>query len=185
MKNDSLPDGQTAVFAGGCFWCIEAVFLELDGVEAVESGYMGGATLNPTYREICSGDSGHAEVIRIIFDPAIVSFRELLEVFFAIHDPTTLNRQGNDSGTQYRSAIFYTSEEQKREAENFIATLTAQRQFGSPIVTEISPSSTFYRAEDYHQDYYQNNRSQPYCRFVVEPKLTKFRNLFPLKRKPN
>lgn len=183
MTSAPQSDTQTTVLAGGCFWCIEAVFLELEGVESVESGYMGGSTTNPTYRDICTGQTGHAEVVRVVFNPAVLTFRDLLEVFFAIHDPTTLNRQGNDVGSQYRSAIFYTSEDQKREAENFVAALEAERKFNSPIVTEITPASPFYPAEDYHQDYYQNNPYQPYCQFVVEPKLAKFRSGFAAKRK--
>lgn len=183
MTNDAQPATQTAIFAGGCFWCIEAVFLEIEGVASVEPGYMGGDTPNPTYRDICTGDTGHAEVIRIEFDPTIVSYADLLEIFFAIHDPTTLNRQGNDIGTQYRSSIFYTSNEQKNAAEAAIAILTETGTYASTIVTEITPAATFYRAEDYHHDYYQNNPYQPYCQFVVEPKLAKFREHFAARRK--
>lgn len=184
MTDDAPSGEQVAVLAGGCFWCIEAVFLELEGVHSVESGYMGGTIENPSYRDICTGQTGHAEVIRVLFDPAVLPFRDLLEVFFAIHDPTTLNRQGNDAGTQYRSAIFYTSKEQKNVAHELISALTAEGRFTSPIVTEVTPASAFYRAEDYHQDYYQSNPYQPYCQFVVEPKLRKFRELFAPRRKP-
>ena len=175
---------ETAILGGGCFWCLEAVFLELKGVRAVASGYMGGVLQNPTYRDVCTGTSGHAEVIRIEFDPAEITFRDLLDVFFAIHDPTTLNRQGNDVGTQYRSVIFYTSPNQKRIAEEAIAALTAAQTYSAPIVTELAPAATFYVAEDYHQDYYINNTYQPYCQFIVEPKLRKFRERFKEKALP-
>lgn len=183
MTNELPSSDEVAVLAGGCFWCIEAVFLELQGVQSVESGYMGGFMENPSYRDICTGKTGHAEVVRIAFDPAVLPFRDLLGVFFAIHDPTTLNRQENDIGTQYRSAIFYTSEEQKKVADELIAALSAEAIYTSPIVTEVTPASVFYRAEDYHQDYYQSNPYQPYCQFVVEPKLKKFRERFASKRK--
>jgi peptide-methionine (S)-S-oxide reductase len=180
----AVPDGkEVATLAGGCFWCLEAVYDEMKGVESVESGYMGGRTLNPTYREVCDGDTGHAEVVRITFDPASVSFRELLEVFFVIHDPTTLNRQGNDAGTQYRSAIFYHSPEQKTVAEEVIASLNAAKLWDDPIVTEVTPASTLYVAEDYHQEYFERNPAQPYCLFVVAPKVIKFRKEFLAKRK--
>lgn len=170
---------QTATLAGGCFWCIEAVFDQLKGVASVESGYMGGATINPTYEDICTGNSGHAEVIRISFDDSVVSFRELLEVFFVIHDPTTLNRQGNDVGTQYRSAIFFHSPEQKADAEAVIANLSAASIWNDPIVTEVTPASTFYVAEDYHQEYFERTGDKnPYCSFVVAPKVAKFRKHF-------
>lgn len=170
---------QTATLAGGCFWCIEAVFDQLRGVASVESGYMGGKTLNPTYEDICTGNTGHAEVIRISFDDSVVSFRELLEVFFVIHDPTTLNRQGNDVGTQYRSAIFFHSPEQKADAEAVIANLSAARIWNDPIVTEVTPASTFYVAEDYHQEYFERTGDKnPYCSFVVAPKVAKFRKHF-------
>lgn len=175
---------ETAILGGGCFWCLEAVFLELKGVRRVTSGYMGGATQNPTYRDVCSGTTGHAEVISVEFDRGEIDFRSLLEVFFAIHDPTTSNRQGNDIGTQYRSVIFYTSPKQKRVAEEVIAALEAAHAYASPIVTELAPAGTFYTAEDYHQDYYINNAYQPYCQFVVEPKLRKFREKFKDKALP-
>jgi len=180
----AVADGkEVATLAGGCFWCLEAVYDEMKGVAAVESGYMGGRTLNPTYREVCDGETGHAEVVRITFDPATVSFRELLEVFFVIHDPTTLNRQGNDAGTQYRSAIFYHSPEQKTVAEEVIASLNAAKLWDDPIVTEVTPASTLYVAEDYHQEYFERNPAQPYCMFVVAPKVIKFRKEFLEKRK--
>jgi peptide-methionine (S)-S-oxide reductase len=169
---------EIATLGGGCFWCLEAVFDELQGVESVESGYTGGKTVNPTYRDICDGDTGHAEVVRITFDPKVLSFRDLLGVFFAIHDPTTLNRQGNDVGTQYRSSIFFHSPGQKAESERFIAELTAQKLFRSPIVTEVVPATVCYVAEDYHQEYWVNNPGQPYCAYVVEPKVAKFRKQF-------
>jgi peptide-methionine (S)-S-oxide reductase len=170
---------EIATLAGGCFWCVEAVYDQLKGVESVESGYMGGKTLNPTYEDICNGDTGHAEVIRITYDPVIVSFRDLLEVFFVIHDPTTLNRQGNDAGTQYRSAIFYHSPEQKQIAEQVIANIGKAGIWSSPIVTEVTAASTFYEAEDYHQEYFaRTGERNPYCSFVVAPKVAKFRKQF-------
>jgi peptide-methionine (S)-S-oxide reductase len=176
-------DQEVATLGGGCFWCLEAVFDDLLGVEQVESGYTGGQIEKPVYDEVCTGTTGHAEVVRIVFDPALVSYRDILEVFFAIHDPTTLNRQGNDQGTQYRSAIFYHSAEQKTIAEDMIAELNASRVWNAPIVTEVSPAAPFYRAEDYHQTYYRNHPQQPYCRAVVGPKMTKFRQKFAAKRK--
>ena len=180
----SAPRGkEVATLAGGCFWCLEAVYDELKGVESVESGYMGGHKAAPTYREVCEGKTGHAEVVRITFDPAVISFGELLEVFFVIHDPTTMNRQGNDVGTQYRSAIFYHSPEQKAAAEETIARLNAEKLWNGPIVTEVVPSSTFYVAEDYHQEYFARNPAQPYCMFIVAPKVIKFRKEFLAKRK--
>ena len=169
---------EVATLAGGCFWCLEAVFDDLRGAESVESGYMGGDQPNPTYRQVCSGTTGHAEVVQIAFDPQVVSFRELLEVFFTIHDPTTLNRQGADVGTQYRSAIFYHSPEQKEIAEKTISELNAEGIWDAPIVTEVSPAEQFYVAEDYHQEYYAQNASQPYCQMVVAPKVAKFRQKF-------
>jgi peptide-methionine (S)-S-oxide reductase len=170
---------QVATLAGGCFWCLEAVFDELKGVKSVESGYMGGKTPNPNYDEVCSGRSGHAEVVRVTFDPDELEYRDLLAVFFAIHDPTTLNRQGNDVGTQYRSAIFYHSDEQKRDAEAVIRKLTDEKVFGGKIVTEVTPASQFHMAEDYHQEYFQRvGGGNPYCSFVVEPKVAKFRKQF-------
>jgi peptide-methionine (S)-S-oxide reductase len=175
----STPAGrESATLAGGCFWCLEAVYDGMKGVESVESGYMGGRSANPTYEQVCGGDTGHAEVVRLTYDPAVVSFKELLQVFFVIHDPTTLNRQGNDVGTQYRSAIFYHTPEQKAEAEEIMARLSAAKVWSDPIVTELEPASTFYRAETYHQDYYSRNPRQPYCQYVVAPKVQKFRKEF-------
>jgi peptide-methionine (S)-S-oxide reductase len=169
---------EVATLAGGCFWCLEAVYDDLKGIDSVESGYMGGNVANPTYKQVCTGTTGHAEVIRITFDPAVISFRDLLEVFFTIHDPTTLNRQGGDVGTQYRSAIFYHSEEQRSVAGQVIAELTSQGIWEAPIVTQVTPAGTFYQAEDYHQEYFRQNSSQPYCRMVVEPKVIKARKTF-------
>jgi len=169
---------EIATLAGGCFWCLEAVYDDMKGLQSVESGYMGGQNPNPTYEQVCSGRTGHAEVVQITFDPALVSYRELLEVFFVIHDPTTLNRQGNDSGTQYRSAIFFHSPEQKTAAEAVIAELEKAQLWGAKFVTEITPASTFWMAEDYHQEYFVNNPGQPYCQFVVAPKVQKFRKHF-------
>lgn len=164
-----------ATFAGGCFWCIESVFNRLRGVESAVSGYMGGHTANPTYKDICGGDTGHAEVVQVTFDPDVISFRHLLDVFFTLHDPTQLNRQGNDIGTQYRSAIFWHTQEQKAEAEAAIAGLTTSKQFGAPLVTEVTEATTFYPAEDYHQGYFDQNPNQPYCQLVVAPKVIKAR----------
>lgn len=164
---------QTATFAGGCFWCIETVFNRLRGVESAISGYMGGHTTNPTYEAVCNGDTGHAEVVQVRFDPDVTAYHDLLDVFFTLHDPTQRNRQGNDVGTQYRSAIFWHTPEQKAEAEAMIAALAASKQFAAPIVTEITEAGTFYPAEDYHQRYYEQNSHQPYCRLVVAPKVEK------------
>jgi peptide-methionine (S)-S-oxide reductase len=169
---------QTAVFGGGCFWCIEAIFQRLNGVKHVESGYMGGHVDNPTYRQVCGGETGHVEVVRVLFDPDEINYRELLDVFFTVHDPTTLNRQGNDAGEQYRSVIFYTDEEQQRIAEDVIAEMTAAKVFPEPIVTTVEPASKFYVAEGYHQNYYNENSRQPYCMFVISPKLAKFEEKF-------
>jgi peptide-methionine (S)-S-oxide reductase len=169
---------ETATLAAGCFWCIEAVFDDLKGVEDVVSGYAGGHTENPTYRQVCDGDTGHAEVAQIKFDPSVISFKEILQVFFAVHDPTTLNRQGNDVGTQYRSAIFYHDDEQKRAAEEVIKEVTAEGVYDDPIVTEVVPLEKFWPAEDYHQEYFANNPNQPYCTAVVAPKVAKFRKKF-------
>lgn len=169
---------EVATLAGGCFWCLEAVFDQLGGVEAVESGYMGGTMEDPTYESVCSGRTGHAEAVRITFDPERVTYRQLLEVFFVIHDPTTRNRQGNDVGTQYRSAIFYHSPAQQETAKSLIATLNEERLYPSPIVTELVPVSQWYKAEPYHQKYYAKNPMQGYCQFVVAPKVAKFRKQF-------
>lgn len=173
-----MANEQTAIFGGGCFWCIEAVFNRLRGVKEALSGYMGGHVDKPTYRQVCNGDTGHVEVVQVKFDPSEISFRDLLEVFFAMHDPTTLNRQGNDAGEQYRSVIFYTSEEQEREAEETIAALNESKAFPEPVVTAVEPAATFFPAEGYHQEYFDNNRSQPYCQFVIAPKLKKFEKDF-------
>lgn len=169
---------EIATLAGGCFWCLEAVYDGMRGVESVESGYMGGQTPNPTYEQVCGGRTGHAEVVRIAFDSAQISFKELLEVFFVIHDPTTLNQQGNDVGTQYRSAIFYHTPQQKADAEEVIGRLSAAKLWKNAVVTELSPASTFYMAEGYHQEYFERNPYQPYCQFVVAPKVAKFRKQF-------
>jgi peptide-methionine (S)-S-oxide reductase len=166
---------EVATLGGGCFWCLEAVFDDLKGVEDVVSGYAGGEVRNPTYRQVCNGDTGHAEVVQVTFDPAVVSFKEILEVFFTIHDPTTLNRQGADVGTQYRSAIFYHTPEQRTTAQQVIDELNAARIWGKPIVTEVTPLETFYPAEDYHQEYFERNGGQPYCQLVIAPKVAKFR----------
>ncbi len=169
---------EQATFGAGCFWCVEAVFQDLKGVEKVVSGYMGGRIANPTYKEVCSGLTGHAEVAQITYDPSVISFEELLEVFWKTHDPTTLNRQGADTGTQYRSGVFYHNEEQRRLAEGYKQKLNAAHAFPNPIVTEITAATTFYPAEDYHQNYYNQNGQQPYCQFVVKPKVDKVRQVF-------
>jgi peptide-methionine (S)-S-oxide reductase len=171
-------NNEVATLAGGCFWCLEAVFKDLRGVRGVVSGYAGGQTPNPTYYQVCDGTTGHAEVVQITFDPREVRFRELLEVFFTIHDPTTLNRQGADVGTQYRSAIFYHTPQQRETAEAVIAEIDSARIWDSPIVTEVTPFTEFYPAEDYHQNYFEKNPYQPYCRAVVAPKVAKFRKQF-------
>ena len=175
MENTNL---ETATLAAGCFWCVEAVFDDLRGVESVESGYSGGHTENPTYREVCSETTGHAEVVNVNFNPQEISFKEILQVFFAVHDPTTLNRQGNDVGTSYRSAIFYHDANQKRVAEETIREVEAESVYDDPIVTEVKPFDKFYIAENYHQEYFANNPNQPYCAAVVAPKVTKFRQKF-------
>ena len=169
---------ERATLAGGCFWCLEAVFADLRGVARVVSGYAGGEVPNPTYQAVCAGVTGHAEVVQVTYDPQVVSFAELLEVFFTIHDPTTLNRQGGDIGTQYRSAIFYHSPEQKEIAERLISEFDSRRVWDAPIVTEVVPLTDFYPAEDYHQEYYRNNASQPYCQAVIAPKVSKFRQKY-------
>jgi peptide-methionine (S)-S-oxide reductase len=179
LRSNTAPPGrEIATLAGGCFWCLEAVYDQVKGVDSVESGYMGGKLANPTYRDVCNGDTGHAEVVRVTFDPKVVSFRDLLDVFFVIHDPTTLNRQGNDVGTQYRSAIFYHSPEQRQIAEDAIRRLADAGVYDGRIVTEVTPASGFYTAEDYHQEYFANNPYQPYCMAVVAPKVAKFRREF-------
>lgn len=172
---------ETATLGGGCFWCLEAVYDEMEGVISVESGYMGGHLANPDYRSVCTGATGHVEVVQVTFDPAVTTYREILEVFFAIHDPTSRDRQGNDSGPQYRSVIFYHSDSQREVATQLVAELDAEGVWRSPIVTELRPATTFYVAEDYHQEYFRNNPQQPYCAFVVSPKLKKFREKFAAK----
>jgi peptide-methionine (S)-S-oxide reductase len=175
---------EVATLGGGCFWCVEATFEQLDGVERVVSGYSGGRVPSPTYKQVCSGTTGHAEVIQVHFDPERISFADLLRVFFTVHDPTTLNRQGQDVGTQYRSVVFYHSPEQKQQAEAVIRELEEQRVWSSPIVTEVSSFDTFYPAEDYHQEYYRNNPNQPYCAIVISPKVAKFRKAYLDRLKP-
>jgi peptide-methionine (S)-S-oxide reductase len=171
---------ETATLGGGCFWCVEAVFQEMEGVFAVESGYMGGTVENPTYQQVCTGKTGHIEVAQVTFDPAVTTFRDILEVFFATHDPTSRDRQGSDTGPQYRSAVFYHSEEQRKTAEAVIRELEAE---GLRVVTEVRPAETFYRAEDYHQGYFRQNPEQPYCAFVIDPKVRKFRQKYAAKLK--
>lgn len=175
MNNDNF---ETATLAAGCFWCVEAVFDDLEGVTDVVSGYSGGHKENPTYAEVCTGETGHAEVVQITFDPKIISYDDILRVFFTVHDPTTLNRQGNDVGTQYRSAIFYHNPEQKRIAEEIRDEIAAAGIYDDPIVTEITPFDRFWPAEDYHQEYFANNPNQPYCAAVVAPKVAKFRRKY-------
>jgi peptide-methionine (S)-S-oxide reductase len=173
-----MPQHEVATLAGGCFWCLEAAFAELKGVERVQSGYAGGRTANPSYEQVCSGTTGHAEVVQLTFDPAVVAFRDLLHVFFTIHDPTTLNRQGADVGTQYRSAIFYHTPEQRAEAEQVMAELATDEVWDAPLVTELTPLERFYPAEEYHRDYYRRNPNQGYCRAVIAPKVAKIRKLY-------
>lgn len=180
MSTSAIPGKtDTATFANGCFWCTEAIFEQLDGVISAVSGYTGGHVENPTYKQVCTGETGHAEALQIVYDPAKISFDELLEVFWETHDPTTLNRQGNDVGTQYRSGIFYHNEEQKEKAEKYKAELDKSGAFDKPIVTEITPFTKFYPAEDYHQQYFENNENaNPYCKIVIRPKIDKFRKVF-------
>lgn len=180
IMNDSV---QLATFAGGCFWCTEAVFLEVKGVEKVVSGFTGGFIKNPAYREVCNGTTGHAEGIQITFNPREVAYEDLLEIFFATHDPTTLNKQGGDVGTQYRSAIFYHSEEQKAKAEKYIQLIEQEKLYPNPVVTQIEEAGIFYLAEDYHQNYYNQNKEQGYCEFVIAPKLDKLRKYYKSKLK--
>ena len=181
MSAEQAGSREVATLGGGCFWCLEAVFDELKGVESVESGYAGGTLPNPTYEQVCSGATGHAEVVQITFDPRVISYRDILEVFFSIHDPTTLNRQGPDVGTQYRSVVFYHSPEQKATAEQMIAEYTKDKAWDRPIVTEVRPFTAFYRAEEYHQEYFARNPNQGYCRMVVAPKVSKARKQFKLR----
>jgi len=173
-----MPNEEIATLAGGCFWCLEAVYQDMAGVLRVESGYMGGHLENPTYEQVCAGHTGHAEVVQITFDPGLTSYREILSVFFSIHDPTTRDRQGNDVGTQYRSAIFYHDDAQRAAAEDLIRELTAEEAFPAPIVTKVEPAEAFYKAEAYHQNYFRNHPQQPYCAFVVAPKVKKFREKY-------
>jgi peptide-methionine (S)-S-oxide reductase len=180
---ESNPGLQLATFASGCFWCTEAIFQNVDGVEKVVSGYMGGKVKNPTYKDVCTGQTGHAEVIQLTYNPKEVSYDELLEIFWKTHDPTTLNRQGADAGTQYRSAIFYHNDDQKQLAEKYKKKLTEAEVFDQPIVTEITPASVFYKAEDYHQNYYNLNGDAPYCSMVIQPKVEKFKKVFKEKLK--
>jgi peptide-methionine (S)-S-oxide reductase len=185
QSNDKIEGSkQTATVGGGCFWCMEAVFLELKGVEKVESGYSGGSIPNPSYNQVCSGVTGHAEVIHITFDPKVISFEEILQVFFTLHDPTTLNRQGADVGTQYRSVIFYHNTEQKIVAEQVIKEIEDSHLWKAPIVTQVVPFDIFYKAEDYHQNYFRTNSLQPYCQVVIAPKLVKLRKIYKEKLKP-
>lgn len=174
---------QVATFAGGCFWCTETVFMRLEGVHKVVSGYTGGHIKNPAYREVCSGRTGHAEAVQIFYDENLITYKELLEIFFATHDPTTLNRQGNDIGTQYRSEIFYHDESQRKLAEDFIVYLENEQIFNDPVVTKVTPFEVFYNAEEYHQNYYNQNSEQSYCQFVINPKLKKFKATFSNKLK--
>ena len=184
MTGTADNNKDVATLGGGCFWCIEAVYQHVQGVTTVESGYMGGKHPNPSYEAVCTGVTGHAEVVQVTFDPAVVTYRDVLHIFFAVHDPTTLNRQGNDVGTQYRSVIFYHSPEQATTAKDVITTLTTDNVFASPIVTEIAPAQPFYPAEDYHQEYFMRNPAQPYCAYLIAPKLAKFRQQFASKLKP-
>lgn len=183
IKMNIQEGKEVATFAGGCFWCTEAIFQEVKGVEKVVSGYTGGFIKNPAYREVCNGTTGHAEAIQITFNPELVSYEDLLEIFFGTHDPTTLNRQGADVGTQYRSEVFYHSEEQKEKAEKYIQWIEQEKLYSKPIVTKVSPASTFYAAEDYHQDYYSQNLQQGYCQMVIAPKLEKLRKYYQSKLK--
>lgn len=176
IENTNQTD--TATFGEGCFWCVEAVFQQLEGVISVTSGYSGGTVQHPTYKEVCSGESGHAEVCQIVFDPKKISYANLLQAFWASHDPTTLNRQGNDVGTQYRSVIFYHNQTQKELAERYKKELDASGAFKNPVVTEISPAETFYKAENYHQNYFNENGNEPYCQIVIKPKIEKFQKVF-------
>ena len=177
-SQNKFSHADTATFGGGCYWCVEAVFQELKGVISVTSGFSGGTVKNPSYKEVCNGTTGHAEVTQIIYDASMITYDELLEVFWKVHDPTTLNRQGNDEGTQYRSVIFYHNENQKQLAEKYKKELNASGAWDKPVVTDISPFTVFYKAEDYHQDYYKLNGEEPYCKFVIQPKVEKFRKVF-------
>ncbi|WP_374173974.1 peptide-methionine (S)-S-oxide reductase MsrA [Flavobacterium tructae] len=177
-KTKSSSNLETITLGGGCYWCVEAVYENLDGVKSVVSGFSGGKVANPTYEEVCTGTTGHAEVVQITYDKNITDINEIFKVFFTVHDPTTLNRQGADVGTQYRSVIFYKNDEQKKAAESIIAELNKAKVYSSPIVTKIEPFRAFYKAEDYHQNYYANNKNQPYCKMVIQPKIEKFEKVF-------
>lgn len=177
-KKMTQSNFETITFGGGCYWCVEAVYENLKGVKSVVSGFSGGKTLNPSYEEVCSGTTGHAEVVQITFDKNVTTLDEIFKVFFTVHDPTTLNRQGGDRGTQYRSVIFYNNEVQKQEAQSIIAELKNAKVYDNPIVTTLEPFTKFYKAEDYHQNYYANNKNQPYCQMVIQPKLEKFEKVF-------
>lgn len=182
--SDTMSNIDTATFGAGCFWCVEAIFQNLKGVSSVKSGYSGGEIKNPSYKEVCSGRTGHAEVVQITYDPSVISFDELLEVFWQTHDPTTLNRQGGDFGTQYRSVVFYHDEKQKQVAEGYKKKLNDEKVFNNPVVTEVAPFTVFYKAEDYHQNYYNLNKdSNPYCSAVIQPKLEKLKKVFKEKLK--
>jgi len=177
-QNKKASNLETITLGGGCYWCVEAVYENLDGVKSVVSGFSGGNVANPTYEEVCTGETGHAEVVQITYDKTVTDINEIFKVFFTVHDPTTLNRQGADVGTQYRSVIFYKNAEQKKAAESIIAELNKAKVYKSPIVTKVEPFKVFYKAEDYHQNYYANNKNQPYCRMVIQPKLEKFEKVF-------
>lgn len=182
-KKVTQSNFETVTLGGGCYWCVEAVYENLKGVKSVVSGFSGGKNANPTYEEVCSGTTGHAEVVQITFDKTVTNLDEIFKVFFTVHDPTTLNRQGADRGTQYRSVIFYNDEEQKQEAKSIIAALQKAKVYGDPIVTTVEPFTKFYKAEDYHQNYYANNKNQPYCQMVIQPKIEKFEKVFKNKLK--
>lgn len=177
-KAKSTSNLETITLGGGCYWCVEAVYENLDGVKSVVSGFSGGKVANPTYEEVCTGTTGHAEVVQITYDKTKTDINEIFQIFFTVHDPTTLNRQGADVGTQYRSVIFYKNEEQKKAAQSIIAELNKEKVYNSPIVTKVEPFKVFYKAEDYHQNYYANNKSQPYCKMVIQPKIEKFEKVF-------
>ena len=177
-QNKKASNLETITLGGGCYWCVEAVYENLDGVKSVVSGFSGGKTANPSYEEVCTGTTGHAEVVQITYDKSVTDINEIFKVFFTVHDPTTLNRQGADVGTQYRSIIFYKNEEQKKAAQSIIAELNKAKVYNSPIVTKVEPFTKFYKAEDYHQNYYANNKNQPYCKMVIQPKLEKFEKVF-------
>jgi len=182
-QNKKPSNLETITLGGGCYWCVEAVYENLDGVKSVISGFSGGKAANPTYEEVCTGTTGHAEVVQVTYDKTVTDINEIFKVFFTVHDPTTLNRQGADVGTQYRSVIFYKNEEQKKAAQSIIAELNKAKVYNSPIVTKVEPFKAFYKAEDYHQNYYANNKNQPYCKMVIQPKIEKFEKVFKTKLK--